>query len=155
MFLASSTIVPLFQAGIIGRVLFTVALAYITPNQVEFITLKWIQYIIGTLLWFVFLGIHQIYPIDSFGPNILALCYIKLHNGTLLLSSFECPKPRLHVNSASYKVWLFVAIFMDEITLNVIDMQKKRFTKPLFALSIHFENQPSITPQFLQHLRLS
>ena len=41
MFLASSTIVPLFQAGIIGRVLFTVALAYITPNQVEFIALKW------------------------------------------------------------------------------------------------------------------
>ena len=57
-------------------------------------------------------------------------------------------------NLAIFKIWVFLAICLHEITLSAIDIGKKRFITLFSILWNHFENRTSIELKYPQHLRV-
>ena len=55
-------------------------------------------------------------------------------------------------NLAIFKISVFSATFLHEITLYAIDIDKKRFKTHLLTLQNHFERRPSIGLNFLEQL---
>ena len=62
--------------------------------------------------------------------------------------------PDYIVKSAIFKVWVFLAISMHEITLYAIDIHKNRFITPFLTLKNHFGKRTSIRLRIVQHPRL-
>ena len=88
-------------------------------------------------------------PIQNLSISRLSDPFVRLY---WVISEFRSPD--YTVKSANFKMWMFLANFLHEITLYAIGRNEKRFITSSFTLENHFENRTFIAPTSPQHLQV-